>query len=232
MRIALAQIHPYQGDISANIHKHLQFIEQAITAQAQAIFFPELSLSAYEPNLAQKLALNLDDERLQVFQTISNQKNIMVGVGAPIQATAGVQIGMIIFQPQRPTQLYAKQLLHEDEFPFFVPGHQQIMLEVEGNALAPAICYESLQIEHAQQAHSLGAKIYLASVAKSQKGLDKAAQHYPFIATEYQLPVLMVNSVGFCDNFMSAGQSAIWDKAGKLQAQLDEKSEALLFFDA
>lgn len=230
MRIALAQIQPHQGDISANIQKHLQFIEQAIAARAQAIFFPELSLSAYEPNLAQELAINLTDERLQVFQNSSDQTNISISVGAPIQATKGVQIGMLIFQPQRPPQLYAKQLLHEDEFPFFVSGDQQIMLEIEGNTIAPAICYESLQVEHATQAHQLGATIYLASVAKSQKGIDKAAQHYPAIAQQYQMPVLMVNSVGFCDNFMSAGQSAIWDKTGKLLAQLDDQTENLLIF--
>lgn len=45
------------------------------------------------------------------------------------------------------------------------------------------------------------------------------------------MPVLMSNCVGSCDNFVSAGQSAIWTRDGKLAGQLDNISEGLLFFD-
>ena len=41
----------------------------------------------------------------------------------------------------------------------------------------------------------------------------------------------MSNSIGFCDNFLSVGQSAIWNKNGELINQLDDKNEGLLIFD-
>ena len=45
------------------------------------------------------------------------------------------------------------------------------------------------------------------------------------------MPVLMSNCVGFCDNFLSVGNSSVWTKDGKLVGQLDDKTEGILIFD-
>jgi len=81
---------------------------------------------------------------------------------------------------------------------------------------------------HAHHAHSLGAKVYLASVAKSLQGIDKAMVHYQAIAKQYGMPVLMVNCVGFCDNFESVGSSAYWNVKGELVACLDGEEGVLV----
>jgi len=231
MKISIAQISPIKGDISANIEKHKKLIELACSQKATAIFFPELSLTSYEPELAAALATNQDDIRLDDFQQISDTNKITIGLGVPTKTKTGVQISMIIFQPDQPRQTYSKQQLHEDEFPYFVTGDQQVILTVDNKKIAPAICYESLQPEHAHKANSLGADIYLASVAKSQNGINKAMIHYPQVAKNYSMTVLMSNCVGFCDNFNSVGNSAVWAKDGKLIGQLDDKNEGLLIFD-
>jgi len=41
----------------------------------------------------------------------------------------------------------------------------------------------------------------------------------------------MSNSIGFCDNFESVGNSAIWTKEGIIAKQFDNKTEGLLIFD-
>jgi hypothetical protein len=84
---------------------------------------------------------------------------------------------------------------------------------------------------HAENACKLGASIYLASVAKSQNGLNKGMLHYPQVAAKYTMPVLMANCVGFCDEFESAGGSAVWTSNGMLAGQLDNHSEGILIFD-
>ena len=61
MKIAVAQARPVKGDIQANISNHLKLIEQASLEGADAVFFPELSLTGYEPTLAKELAGNQDD---------------------------------------------------------------------------------------------------------------------------------------------------------------------------
>ncbi|REH01701.1 carbon-nitrogen hydrolase family protein [Flavobacterium aquicola] len=231
MKIAIAQIKPVKGDISANIESHKKMIALAVSYKSDAVFFSELSLTGYEPELAKELAVDQDDHYFDDFQKISNENKITIGVGMPTKTVSGIQISMMIFQPKTPRQLYSKQQLHADEFPFFVNGENQIILTVVDHKIAPAICYESLQPEHSENAVKLGAEIYIASVAKSQNGINKAMSHYPAIAKKFSIPVLMSNCVGYCDNFTSAGQSAVWTKQGNLAGQLDDKTEGILIFD-
>ncbi len=195
------------------------------------VIFPELSLTRYEPTLAKALATHPQDTRLDQLQRVSSSKNITICTGLPTPSEMGVHISMVIFQPEGQRQVYAKQLLHRDEAPYFSPGTQQIMLTLKNKKIAPAICYEALHPEHAASAHELGAEIYLASVAKPQRGVDKAIAHFPTIAKKYGMPVLMANSVGFCDDFESAGQSSVWDEQGKLLGQLDDTNEGMFIFD-
>jgi len=231
MIIGIAQIRPIKGDIAANIDKHLRFIEEASALKASALFFPELSLTGYEPELAKDLATTQDDNRLVRFQELSYTKSITIGLGVPTRSDSGIHISMIIFQPRCARQTYSKQHLHTDEYPYFGGGSSQLLIQIDGLNIAPAICYESLQPAHAEHAITLGADIYLASVAKSQDGITKAMTHFPSIASKYGIPVLMANCVGPCDNFLSAGQSSIWTKTGHLAGQLDEYSEGMLMFD-
>ena len=231
MKIAVAQTRPNKGDISTNIATHKKLIELAIYYKADTIFFPELSITGYEPELAKDLATNQDDKVFDDFQKISNEKKITIGLGMPTITNSGIRISMIIFQPDTPRQTYSKQQLHSDEFPFFVNGEKQIILTVDNKQIAPAICYESLQITHSDNANKLGAEIYIASVAKSQNGIEKAMIHYPAVAKKFSMPVLMSNCVGYCDNFESVGKSSVWTKQGKLVGQLDDKLEGILIFD-
>jgi predicted amidohydrolase len=228
MKICLAQAKSIKGDIEANIANHLALINQALVHQADAIFFPELSLTGYEPELAESLATTPDDIRFRVFQEMSDTHNITIGAGVPTRTMSGILITMLIFQPGQAVQAYAKQQLHADELPYFVAGEHQLILWPETLKVAPAICYESLQMSHVARAYESGAKVYLASVAKSQKGVDNAYAHYPVIARQYQMPVLLVNGVGYCDNFESVGSSAFWNRKGELVAALDNRSEGVL----
>ncbi len=231
MNICIAQIKPVKGAILSNIEKHIKFIELAHLTKANSIFFPELSLTGYEPELAKELATNQEDERFDIFQEISDLKKITIGVGVPTNSDNGIEISMIIFQPDTSRTTYSKQQLREDELPYFKNGNKQVILEIENKKVIPAICYESLQTEHATQGIKLGGEIYLASVAKSQKGIEKAFLHYPEVAKTYAIPILMANCIGECDNFISVGLSSVWTKKGILVGQLDTKNEGVLVFN-
>jgi predicted amidohydrolase len=231
MKICIAQTKPIKGNVSANIKKHIRFIERALKFKATAIFFPELSLTGYEPELAKKLAITQEDSRLDIFQETSDKNNIIIGIGMPTKIESKIRISIIIFEPNKPRQTYSKQQLHSDEFPYFQNGVSQVIIKTKDKNIAPAICYESLQMSHFEYAFKLGADVYIASVAKPDNGIAKAFEHFPFVAKQYSIPVLMANCVGFCDNFLSIGKSAVWTKEGKLVGQLDDKSEGILIFD-
>jgi predicted amidohydrolase len=202
-----------------------------LTLNAEAIFFSELSLTGYEPALARELATNQYDTRLDIFQETSDKNNIIIGLGLPTATASTIKISMIIFEPNKIRQTYSKQQLHSDEFPYFENGEGQVIIKSKDKNIAPAICYESLQPIHCENAFKLGADVYLASVAKPSNGVGKAFNYYPKLAKQYAMPVLMANCVGFCDNFLSVGQSAVWTKEGELAGQLDDKMEGILLFD-
>jgi predicted amidohydrolase len=231
MKICIAQTKPIKGNVSANIEAHKRFIELALTLNAEAIFFPELSLTGYEPELAKKMAANQNDNRLDIFQETSDKNKIIIGLGLPTATESKIRISMIIFEPNKPRQTYSKQQLHSDEFPYFENGIGQVIIKTKDKNIAPAICYESLQPTHFENAFNLGADVYLASVAKPVNDIEKAFEHYPTVAKQYAMPVLMSNCVGFCDNFISVGNSAVWTKEGELVGQLDNKTEGILIFD-
>ncbi len=166
----------------------------------------------YEPTLVQELAISETDHCLEVFQKLTNNTNIIICIGVPIHQSAGICISMIIFQPNMPRIVYSKQILHVDEYPYFISGKEPIFISYKDHKIAPAICFESLPNEHAATASAHGADIYLASVVKSAKGVEKVNLHYTEIAKNLSLTVLMANAIGPSDDFMSAGNSAVWNE--------------------
>ena len=143
----------------------------------------------------------------------------------------GVNISLIFYRPQLPQLVYSKRYLHEDEVPFFMPGNKEVYFDLSGHKIAPAICYESLLPEHAEQAVAAGSDIYLASVAKPAGGVEKAQRYFPELARKHNLLVLMANCVGPADNFESVGQSAVWNRPGDCLGSLNASEEGLLIFD-
>ena len=231
MKLIAAQILSSPGEIEKNIVKHIDLIHLAARQGANLVLFPELSLTGYEPRLAEVLAVHPNDCRLDEFQVLSDQYGLLISVGAPTKGHQGTEISMITFQPGLERTTYSKQHLHCDELPFFTPGTQKLVLEHANLVLAPAICYESLQSSHAEQAAESGAQVYLASVAKSERGVASAYSHYPTIAKKLSMTVLMANCVGAADNFIAAGRSAIWNSDGEIVCSVDAFQEALLAYD-
>lgn len=231
MKLCAAQLSVDIGNVEGNVLKHRALIDVAVSREADVIFFPELSLTGYAPRLAHRLATLAAHAHLDAFQRLADVRNIIIGVGLPTLAHGGVLITMVLFRPHAIRLSYSKQQLHADELPFFVQGDTQLIVSVGQHALAPAICYESLQPNHAAGAARDGADVYLASVAKPQRNVTKAYDHYARIAKQHSMAVLMANSIGRCDDFVSAGHSGAWNISGDLVANMDAESEGLVVFD-
>lgn len=231
MKICAAQIKPVTGDIDQNILHHKEVIARGNSLGADVIIFPELSLTGYEPTLAGTLAITLDDNRLDDFQTMSNDQNITIGAGIPVQTEKGITISMIIFQPHRERRVYSKKYIHPDEEEFFISGQNFPILTIAEHSVAFAICYELSVPAHAEEAFKNGAAIYIASVAKFTTGVDKAAQRLSEIAGTRHAFVLMCNAIGPADGAVCAGKTSAWNTNGTLIAQLNEPQEGILILD-
>jgi predicted amidohydrolase len=231
VRIAVVQTQPAACEIGVNLAAHERWVKKAAARGADMVFFPELSLLGYEPKHAARFAMRADDARLGVFEMLSHALRITIGVGAPTPADGGVRISMLVFRPDAARIVYSKQHLHADELPYFVAGNGQITLPGADQVVAPAICYESLLDAHCDAAVAMGATVYVASVAKSAKGIAKADAQYPKIARRHSLHVLMANCVGACDDFEAVGGSAVWNPRGELLARLPAEGEGALLLD-
>ncbi len=231
MKIALVQSRPLRGEVDQNIENHLLLIRNAVQFKAGLIVFPELSITGYEPGLAEELACEVADERFHVFQELADAHQVTIGIGMPTRATDGIYISMILFGAGRERLLYSKRILHEDEWPYFTSGRNQPFLTTDEGKIAFGICYEALQRAHIVQAAAKKARMFIASVAKADRGLNKAYLHFPTVAKEFGMPVLMSNCVGYCDNFLSNGQTAVWNSRGELVAQLNDKTQGILVYD-
>jgi predicted amidohydrolase len=231
MKICVAQTQPFKGDIQRNIENHKKILAIAISYKADIIIFPELSVTGYEPNLAKELALHPDDHRLNVFQEISDAHTITIGVGVPTINNLGICITLILFQPHQLKQLYSKKYLHPDEEEFFCSGQNFTSLLINNTKPALAICYEIFVPEHLENVSVSGAEIYIASVAKSLGGIDKALQRLSDIARQCSMTVVMSNFIGESDGLKNAGKSSIWDSKGFMIGQLDDTHEGFLILD-
>ena len=231
MKLCAVQLASLKGDVPGNVQRHLACIEQAAALGAELVVFPELSLTGYEPTLARQAALPVSSARLDPLQAACDRLGITIAAGLPLPTPEGIRIGMPILSPMAARQAYAKRRLHEDELPYFTPGDQALLLQVGEHRVAPAICYESMFMAHAAAAREHGADLYLVSVAKTAKGIREGYLHYPAVARELGMPVLMANSAGPADTFIGAGGSAAWVSQGCLLASLDDHSEGLILLD-
>ena len=231
MRICVVQTRPVKGDIARNIVQHKTFIDLATANGAGIVIFPELSITGYEPSLARELATVQDDRRFDDFQKIADTRKITIGIGVPTKHPAGIYISMVLFRSHTARETYSKKYIHADEEAFFDSGQSSIGLIGDNANIALAICYELSIPEHSAHAFKSGAKIYIASVAKTAGGVEKAVKTLSEIANKYSMTVLMSNCVGRCDNFEAAGRSSVWNDKGVLLGQLNDTVEGFLILD-
>ena len=231
MRIAIAQIEAVKGNIEKNIENHLKWIKEAIQNKADMVVFPELSITGYEPDLAESLATNQDDTRLDEMQSLSDKNGITIGVGLPIKDESDIFLSMIIFQPHKARITYSKQYLYPPEESVFKAGKNPLVLNFEAEIISPAICYETTNKAHCEFAKRNNATIYIASVLSSINGIDAELKLLSEIAKHNNLITFMANYVGKSGGYECAGKSSVWNEKGELIGQLGDKEEGLIIFD-
>lgn len=231
MRIAVAQIEAIKGNIERNIENHLKWVKQAIQKNADMVVFPELSLTGYEPDLAESLATNQDDKRLDEIQNLSDRNGISIGVGLPTNDEKDTFVSMIIFQPHKERTTYSKQYLYPPEESIFKAGKNPLVLNFRTEVVSPAICYETTSTAHCEFAKRNNATIYIASVLSSINEIDKELRILSDIAKNNNLITFMANYVGKSGGYECAGKSSVWNEKGELIGQLGDKEEGLIIFD-
>lgn len=221
IRISLAQVPVVKGDVTENLAQHIKMIEQSSLCKADVVVFPELSLTGYELEFAQELALSETSHVFEVLSQAAVDHNIIVLAGCPLKVTltlgrdAKPTIGAVICFPDGTREFYAKQYLHEGEGKHCSSGVVDYVFTVNGYRIALAICADFASPEHAQKARELGADIYIASALISERGFEADAKMLSSIAATHGFPVLLSNHISTTGGWAACGNNTVWNASGE-----------------
>lgn len=140
-KIAAAQVRSVRGDLDGNIATHAAAMTAAAKHGVSVLVFPELSLSGYEPDLAEELAITALDRRLAPLLDLAREHQIEAVVGAPLRnGEAKPALGAIWITASGPTRIYRKMHLGAGERDYFTPGDTPLAVAIAGHTVGIAIC--------------------------------------------------------------------------------------------
>jgi len=227
--IAAAQVASVRGDIDANVATHAAAIEAAASHGVTVLVFPELSLTGYEPDLAEELAITATDSRLAPLQGLARRHDLDVIVGAPLlNGTGKPTLGAILFTPDGATRCYSKMHLGSRERTSFSAGGEPLAFTSRGRTIGIAICADASQPSHPQAYADSGSSIYAAGVFLNAEWYLTDMPRLAAYAARYRMLVVMANHAASAGTHRSVGRSAAWTPDGTLLVQADGAESCLV----
>ena len=232
--LAAAQFSVRAGDIAANVHRHLDFIDAAHRHGVDVLVFPELSLTGYEPTLAADLAQPADPACLAPLRARARAAGMTVVAGLPLQSGGAGKpyIAAFILHADGTLAVQTKQHLHTGEEDYFSAGTGGPLLAARGMPLAVAICADFGQPAHAAGAADAGARIYAASALVGTTGYPADSALLQDYAQRHRMAVLLANHGGPTGGWTAAGRSAFWDEDGRPVVAAPGPGDCLLIVQA
>lgn len=234
LTIALAQLNTYVGDIPGNTQKIIQYAQRAATElSADAIVFPELTLTGYPPeDLLLRPSLDLRIERALTDIMAANLA-LAVIVGYPKRIDGALFNMAGVIQSGKLVAEYAKQCLPNyqvfDEKRYFAAGNRPCVFMLKGVLTAVTICEDIWFPEPMAQAKSVGAQLML-NLNASPYHQGKQSEREAIVAARAQegaMPVVYVNLVGGQDELVFDGGSVVVDASGQTQFRAPAYQEDL-----
>ena len=231
--ICVAQTRPVRGAFEVNLAEHLRLVRLAASRGARVVLFPELSLTGYELELAEELAISLDDRRLEPLAEAASAHALTIIAGAPVRVGPRLHIGALIARSRGTISLYAKQHLGAfgesarcdghlppPEASIFDPGTLSPLVQLEDGLAGVAICADTGRASHPQGAAGGGAASYLASMFVIPSDFDADSARLRGYAEAHSMVVALANFGGPTGGLAAAGRSSIWSERGELIVQL------------
>jgi len=253
VKIALGQINPTVGDFAGNAARIIQFSQQARSAGAALILFPELSVCGYPPRDLVERPSFVARNCATAEQIAAETRGIAVvcGMVTRAQAESGktVMNSAALLRDGRIEFIQSKMLLPTydvfDEMRNFAPAHSQRLFSFCGQQMALTICEDAWNdknfwnrrlygIDPVEELVRAGGNFVL-NISSSPFWLGKRELRRDMLATiakNQNVPVAMVNQVGGNDSLVFDGSSLVIAPDGRVIAQGKSFEEDLIFFDS
>ena len=233
--VALAQLNPHLGDVSANCQKLLQMRERAAAKGADIILTPEMFLAGYP---ADDLVLRADfmdriEAAISRLAKATADGGPAIIVGAPCRDKDVLYNSAFILDGGKIVARRDKVNLPNygvfDDKRHFTPGQLQGPVLLRGMRLGIAVCEDIWFPDLCEMLGETGAEIILslnASPFENAK-VDMRMMHAVSRMTETGLPFVYVNMVGGQDELVFDGSSFALNLGGKIASQMPSFSEGL-----
>ena len=253
MKIALGQINPTVGDFSGNSTKIVEFSQRAQAAGAGLILFPELSICGYPPRDLVERPSFVAHNREAVERIAGKTRGIAVicGLVTPAQAETGKSVmnSAALLRDGKVEFIQSKMLLPTydvfDEMRNFAPAKSQHLFGFCGKQIALTICEDAWNDKHfwnkrlytfdpVEELVKAGGNLVL-NISASPYWVGKRdfrRKMLASIATNYKVPIAMVNQVGGNDSLIFDGSSLVLNCAGEVIAQGKSFEEDLVYFES
>ena len=253
MKIALGQINPTVGDFSGNAARIIQFAQQARSAGAGLVLFPELSVCGYPPRDLVERPAFVERNHATAERIAAETTGIAVicGLVTPAEAGSGktVMNSAALLRDGRIEFIQSKMLLPTydvfDEMRNFAPARSQQLFDFCGKRMALTICEDAWNDKHfwnrqlytvdpVEELVRAGGNFVL-NISASPFWMGKREFRRDMlaaIAKNRNVPVAMVNQVGGNDSLIFDGSSLVIAPDGRVIAQGKSFEEDLIFFDS
>ncbi len=238
VRIALAQLNLFVGDVAGNTQRVIDVAARARDEiKADLVLFPELSLSGYPP---EDLLFHTGMRR-QVDAALKRVKEeihgITVMVGYPEYADGGIYNAAMMARDGTTLANYRKQELPNykvfDEKRYFRHGSETRIVDINGIRVAMLICEDIWEPKPALAAKAAGAQLIVV-INGSPYSLGYQERRESVVRERIRdtgLPVVYVNLLGGQDELVFDGGSFVMNGAGEVVQRVAPFTESLTAVD-
>ena len=239
MKICMAQVNTFVGDLAGNCERVIAVCKEASAKEPDGVVvFPELTLTGYPPeDLLLRPGLPAQVDRLLQRLCDELPPTLWVIIGYPRQSERGLHNSAGVIHGGQIVAEYHKQALPNyqvfDEVRYFVPGQEPCVLEIQGHRVGITICEDIWTPEPTARAAAAGAQL-LINLNASPFHRGKRAQREQLVAQrarDHGLPVVYVNQVGGQDELVFDGASFATHADGTVAVAAPEFEEALCWLD-
>ena len=186
LRIVMAQLNFMVGDIRSNTERVIAAsVEARDRLAADAIVFPELTLTGYPPEDLLLRAHFIEHVEAAVERLCREISGIAVIVGYPLEEAGELYNAAAVIEDGLITGLYRKQQLPNysvfDEKRYFRPGKAACVVRIKNIPVGISICEDIWQAGPARQAAEAGAGL-LVNLNASPFHAGKQAQREQLVA--------------------------------------------------
>ena len=237
MRLALAQMNTVVGDLDGNCERILGRLEEARSAGADLVLFPELAITGYPPEdlLLRPGFLRATAEALE--RVAAETRGLAALIGTP-HLDRDLFNGCAVCVDGEVRGIYRKMFLPNygvfDEDRYFQSGRELLLVRCGETLIGPTVCEDIWQPGPPATDLALAGAHVIANISASPFHLGKGSEREEMLATrarDNSCWIAFVNAVGAQDELIFDGHSLVLDGEGTIVARAPSFEEALLVVD-